>query len=267
MNLRWLVLPLALPILLAAAPVRADRQETGFLDRALQMNGHTYRYSVYVPRDFSRDRKWPVLLFLHGSGERGHEGLRPESIGLGPAIRWYPPRFPGLAVFPQCPDDSSWIGEPADAALAALDSTAAEFGGDPEREYLTGLSMGGYGTWYLAYYHPHRFAAIVPVCSGITTLPNDPDHDVFQLPATVGAADPYAVAAAGVSRIPCWIFHGAKDDAVPVAEARRMHAALQQLGSEVRYTEFPDLGHGCWDQAYGGDDLWQWLLSKRLGAR
>jgi predicted peptidase len=261
---RWKTLLISLLIALwtSSALAAEARQETGFLNRTLSLGGHTYRYSVYLPSDYTSDRTWPVILFLHGSGERGSEGLRPESIGLGPAIRWWPPRFPGLAVFLQCPEDSTWMGEPAQAALAALDATVEEFGADPDREYLTGLSMGGYGTWYLAYEHPERFAAIVPVCSGIVP-PEDDEHDVLQIPETLGAADPYLATARRVRALPCWIFHGAKDDVLPVEDARRMYAALKQLGTDVHYTEFAELGHGCWDPAYGGDELWSWLLAQR----
>ena len=120
------LVPLALPAIAAA------RQETGFLDRSLGLRGHVYRYQVFVPAGFGRERSLPVVLFLHGAGERGDDGMRATQVGLGAAIRWDRTRAPFIAVFPQAPADSNWFGEPGEAALAALDSAVAEFGGDTE---------------------------------------------------------------------------------------------------------------------------------------
>lgn len=145
--------------------------ETGFLDRSVRVNGTVYRYVVYVPHDLERTQMTPVVLFLHGSGERGSDGLKPSQVGLGTSIRFDSSRVPAIVVFPQCPAEQRWIGEPADAALAALDATMREFNGDPARTYLTGLSMGGYGTIHLALANPKRFAALVVVCGGLLPHP------------------------------------------------------------------------------------------------
>src|SRR5258706_6000375 len=138
--------------------------QTGFLDRNVIVAGKSYHYQVYVPADYATKPTWSAILFLHGAGERGDDGLLPTSVGLAPAIRQNPSRYPAIVVFPQVPRDSQWAGTPGDMAVAALQQTMREFHVDPSRVYLTGLSMGGHGTWYVAYRHPELFAAVVPLC-------------------------------------------------------------------------------------------------------
>jgi len=138
---------LALIALLASSAI-ARKHETGFLDRTVSVGGETYRYQVYVPRDLSSKKKWPIILFLHGVGERGDDGLQQTDIGIGHAIRAGASRFPFIVVMPQCRKDKRWIhAEMQRQAFAALEQAIREFHGDRERTYLTGLSMGGYGTW------------------------------------------------------------------------------------------------------------------------
>jgi predicted peptidase len=235
--------------------------ESGFLNRTLRVGEHEYRYVVFVPRNWSAARRWPVILFLHGAGERGSDGVRQTQIGLAAAIRWAPERFPALVVFPQAPEEERWIGEPADAAMAALDRTIAEFSGDPERVSLTGLSLGGFGAWHLALAHPHRFAALVPVCGGI--VPAGSATSVRQSPLTMNAADPYTFTAKALAHIPIWMFHGADDTVVFPSESRKMAAALEAAGAHFTYTELPATGHNAWDPAYGNAALWQWLFAAR----
>ncbi|HEX7049710.1 MAG TPA: prolyl oligopeptidase family serine peptidase [Longimicrobiales bacterium] len=229
--------------------------ETGFLDRMLDVAGATRRYQVFVPAGWHAGRRWPVILFLHGAGEGGADGLLQTEVGLGSAIRRHAGRFPVLAVFPQAPSGAAWRGRIAEAALRAVDAAIAEFRGDPARIYLTGLSMGGSGTLRMAAEHPHRFAALVPVCPG------------FDPPASAanpsGAGDPFLATARAIGATPTWIFHGARDDVISVGTTRRMVAALLRAGGNVRYTEYPDVGHGAWDAAYAEPMLVPWLLSYR----
>lgn len=247
-------------LLLTSCATMRPTSETGFLNRTVDHAGRTYRYVVYVP-DSDRTRMLPVVLFLHGAGERGDDGLRQTAVGLGSAIRWNPERFPMIVVMPQAPAETQWLADSATAAMIALDAATREFRGDPSRTYLTGLSLGGYGTWHLAMAHPGRFAALVPVCGGI--LKPETAESVRQSPLTAGAADPYAVTAERVRAVPAWIFHGAEDKTIPPSESRRMYAELQKLGADVRYTEFPGVGHNAWDPAYGNAELWTWLLAQR----
>jgi predicted peptidase len=228
-----------LPLLSVMALARTP--ETGFLNRTLISGNTTYRYQVFVPADWNPRSQWPVILFLHGSGERGDDGLLQTDVGLPHAIRNHAQTLPAIVVFPQCRNNKAWTDPDMEAqALSALDNSIKEFHGDKDRVYLTGLSMGGYGTWSLAAKDPERWAAIVPVCGG---------------------GDPKTAEA--VKDLPCWCFHGDADKAVPVGRSRRMMAALWAAGGHPNYTEYPGVGHRSWDRAYGTDYLYDWLLEHK----
>ena len=236
--------------------------ETGFLNRTVTVSNTTYRYVVYMPQDWTPQQKWPVILFLHGSIEKGDDGVRQSKVGLGLAVREHPERFPAVIVMPQCRNDADWAVDAMEAqALAALDASTKEFHGDPERTYLTGFSMGGYGSWSLASRHPERFAALVVVCGGILWPPavamKEPDPK---------ADNPYASTARKVAGIPVWVFHGDADRNVPVTESRRMVDALNAVKAPVKYTEYKGAGHFTWDRAYAEPELPEWLFTQRLKA-
>jgi predicted peptidase len=228
-------------------------RETGFLDRP--------GYVVYLPANYDSSRSWPVILFLHGSGERGTDAMRATQIGVAAAIRHQRDLVPAIVVFPIAPEDGRWLGAPADAAMRALDRTIDEFHGDRSRVYLTGLSMGGYGAYHLALAHPDRFAAMVVVCGGL--LPHPTTTAVQQSPLTAHADDPYAFVAQLIRHIPIRIFHGAKDDVIPVEESRHMNEQLKLAGADVQYTEYPDANHNSWDRAYSDAAMWKWLFAQR----
>ncbi len=256
----------ALPLLLilAATLPSFGRVQTGFLDRTVRVSGTDYHYQVYVPADFKKQKSWPVILFLHGSGERGADGLLQTDVGIAHAIRLNSSRFPFVVVLPQCGEGKIWGEQDMQAqALAALDASIKEFHGDRSRIYLTGLSMGGFGTWELAARNPRRFAALVPICSGVR-----PQADWPQLRVTVvddpKITDPYVEIARQIGNIPVWIFHGDADEAVPVAESRHMAEALKAANVKFKYTEYPGVGHNSWDRAYAEPDLVPWLLSQSL---
>jgi len=246
--------------LLAAQPLHAKKPETGFLDRAVTIQGIEYKYQVYLPVDWTTKKKWPVILFLHGAGERGDDGLIQSEVGIGTAIRRYRSRFPAVIVMPQCRKDI-WWSDPvmAEMAMSALAVSQKEFRGDPRRTYLTGLSMGGYGTWYLAANHPDKFAAIAPICGGILR----PDESRKQ---SADDTKPYTEAAQKVGKTPVWIFHGGDDPVVPVAESQHMAEAMKAVSAEVHYTEYPGVGHNSWEKAYAEPDFMTWLLSKSLNS-
>jgi len=253
----------ALLLILCAISASA-RVETGFLDRTVSVGGGSYRYQVYVPAEFRSKKSWPVILFLHGAGERGSDGLLQTDVGIGHAIRLQASRFPFIVVLPQCGKGKIW-GEPdmQAQALAALNASIKEFHGDRKHVYLTGLSMGGFGTWELAARNPGRFAAIVPICSGV-----QPEKDWPQLRVTLvddpKNSDPFAEVARRIGSIPVWMFHGDADPAVPVEQSRHMAEALKAAGADFKYTEYPGVGHVSWDKAYAESELVPWLLSKSL---
>jgi len=236
-----------------------------FVERSLELHGATYRYRVFVPDGWTAERRWPVVLFLHGSGERGSDNRAQLGQGLPPWLAEHGGDFPAVVVIPQAPAGSRWNGEVEQMALKALDDSIGEWHGDRRRLYLTGLSMGGYGAWQIALDHPGVFAAAAIICGGIRHPNDSADLHVQGIPAEAG--DPYAWIAAHLGTLPAWIFHGALDDVVPPEESRRMHAALQARGMEVRYTEFPGVNHGSWQAAYATKELWPWMLAHRLPVR
>lgn len=249
-------------MMLALVGILASVQQvqTGFLDRTVTVSGRAYHYQVYVPADYASKPTWPAILFLHGAGERGDDGLLQTNVGLAPAIRQNPSRYPAIVVFPQVPRDSQWVGTPADMAVAALQQTMREFHVDPSRVYLTGLSMGGHGTWYVAYRHPELFAAVVPICGWVRefvmfrgSVPVVPGDSAQIMPLLVQK----------LGKVPIWIFHGEVDQVVNVNGSREPAAALKAAGANVRYTELLGLNHNAWDAAYGSDEFVQWLFAQQ----
>jgi predicted peptidase len=256
------VISLLVGLSLTTSAVTAQVQpriETGFLDRSVSLGGQTYRYQIFVPSAYTPSQRWPVILFLHGAGERGNDGYMQTQVGLAPAIRQNVARFPAIVVFPQATPESSWTGTLARVALMALDQTTREYQTDPSRVYLTGLSMGGNGTWYIAYRNPKRFAAIAPVCGWIS--PQFWKAADAVVPADSG--ETYAAFGRQLRQTPTWIFHGEIDPVVPVDESRKAFAALQSAGGPVQYTELPGTGHNAWDPTYGSPKFWAWLFAQR----
>ena len=244
---------------LPTAPVNGQAVQTGFLDRSVTVNGVANHYEIYVPASYSTAQQWPVILFLHGSGERGGDGLLQTSNALGAAIRRSPSAYPAIVIFPQTPPDSSWVGDASQIAMAALDQTLSEFRTDPDRVYLTGLSIGGNGTWYVAYHHPDRFAAIAPICGFVTPLGSSP----WRTAVPPDSGDAFQALARQLGRVPTWIFHGEVDQAVPVAQSRQAAEAIRQAGGDVRYTEFLGMDHNVWDAVYASPQFLSWLFAQR----
>jgi len=244
----------------------ARNQATGFLNRTLSLHGATYKYQVFVPDNWSPKQKWPVILFLHGSGERGDDGLLQTDVGLPHAIRQNRSRFPAIVVIPQCLTGRWWTEpEMEEVALGALAATSKEFKGDPKRTYLTGLSMGGYGSWSLAWEYPGKFAAIVPICGGIVPTPSQlKEHPALAKISLPDDPKSYREVAQKIGKTPVWIFHGADDTSVPVEGSRKIYAASKAAGANVRYTEYPGVGHNSWDKAYAEPELMTWLLAQSL---
>jgi pimeloyl-ACP methyl ester carboxylesterase len=236
-------------------------QDTGFLNRRIELHGVTYRFQVYLPEDWRRDdgRQWPVILFLHGRGERGSEGMWQTQIGIAEAVRNHPDRWPFVIVMPQCPQNAHWTDAAMmELAMAALDRESAEFHGDPARTYLTGLSMGGYGAWELARLHPNRWAAIAIAAGGVFWS-YEPER--WQEASTLPAE--YARAA---GRTPVWLFHGSLDAVVAPRESESMFDAFKASGGNIRLWIYQGLKHDCWTRAYDEPELPRWLLAQRIPA-
>lgn len=240
-----LLCALSLPPVQAQAP-SPGRQVPQRLETAVQQEV-ALDYLLFLPRGYEPDggRRWPLLLFLHGAGERGSDLDRVARHGP-PRIAAADPDFPFVLVSPQCPARSWW--EPVEI-IALLDEVLRLHRVDPARVYLTGLSMGGFGTWATGLRYPDRFAAIAPVCGG---------------GATPDALRGLQRDRAALRSLPIRAFHGARDELVPVAESERMVAAVRRAGNDrAELTVHPEAGHDSWTATYADPKLYEWFLSHR----
>ena len=192
-------------------------------------------YLLYVPQDKPNNGLYPLLLFLHGSGERGND-LNILKKNGPPSFLDKETDFPFIVVSPQCPQNREWDTQ---SLLALLDHIENTLPVDKKRIYVTGLSMGGFATWNLAQAAPEIFAAIAPICGG-------------------GNLERLCM----MRDIPVWAFHGVKDTAVPYNESERLVQRLKELGADVKFTSYPDAGHDSWTSTYQNEELYKWLLSK-----
>ena len=198
-------------------------------------------YLLFLPHgyDATATNRCPLILFLHGAGERGTNLWLVAKHGP-PKIVTLETNFPFIVVSPQCPAGKIWSN---DLLLALLDDVENKFAVDLHRVYLTGISMGGFGTWSLGLSHPERFAAIAPICGGgelITPLLADKSQLIT---------------------LPVWAFHGAKDPVVPLEESERMVKLLKKYGvHEVKFTIYPEAQHDCWTETYANPELFAWFL-------
>lgn len=205
------------------------------------------RYLLYLPEGYSPGtaRTWPLVLFLHGAGERGND-LQRVAIHGPPKLVRQGTNFPFVLVAPQCPEGQRWE---TDSLLQLLDHVFQRHAIDRARVYVTGLSMGGYGTWKLALAAPDRFAAAVPICGGGERI------DVLLASRERLAA---------LKGLAFWAFHGAKDPVVPWEESERMVSALKKAGvAEVNLTVYPEAQHDAWTETYRNPELYDWLLRHR----
>ncbi len=234
---------------ITASSVRAEERPSGLLTRKVKVGAATYDYQVYVPAKIREGAKLPVILFLHGIGQRGEGGFVPAQGGANAMMRSYLEQIPAIVLLPQCRTGRYWHDpEMERMVMESLRQTVAEFGADEARLYLSGVSMGGFGAWHMASKHPGRFAALVPICGGSTLM----------------AADRFTPVARGIGRTPVWVFHGANDPIVPVSESRGMVAALKASGGDVRYNEYAGVGHNVWLNVLAEPELLPWMLAQRL---
>lgn len=205
-------------------------------------------YWLSLPKGYrgAADARWPLVLFLHGAGERGDELAAVKKHGVRDLAKAQA-QYPCILVAPQCPLGTWWV-EQVDALAALLDEIVTTYRVDVDRVYLTGLSVGGYGTWHLAAAYPQRFAAAVPICGGGVWWQGFPEK------------------AAVLKDLPLWVFHGADDDVVPLSESQRLVDVLTAHGSNVRFTVYPDTGHDSWTRTYRDPALYEWLFAQRKGA-
>ncbi len=195
-------------------------------------------YLLYLPEEYDEsDLELPLVLFLHGAGERGTDLEKVKVHGL-PRLINEGKEFPFIVVSPQCPENMFWN---IDILFALLDEIEENYRVDKNRIYVTGLSMGGNGTWSIALAQPDRFAAIAPVCG-------------WSVPSV----------ACTIKDMPIWVFHGAKDNVVPISSSEVMVKKLKSCSSNVKFTVYPEANHDSWTETYNNEELYKWFLEQSL---
>lgn len=227
-----------------------------FEARTFEADSGELKYRLLRPLGAAEGEKFPLVVFLHGAGERGDDNAAQlKHVVQELATDTMQARYPAFVIAPQCPRDGWWAGRrprrlgpdsppSVSLMLQLVDQLQSEFPIDPDRIYITGLSMGGYGTWGAILERPDLFAAAAPMC---------------------GAGDPEQVSK--VVNLPIWIFHGDEDRAVPVERSREMVAALKAAGGNPIYTEYPGVGHDCWTQTAQNRLFWDWLFAQKRSAK
>lgn len=234
-------------LILVSSVALAAETKTGFVDKSFKnADGSDSKYVLFVPHTYDGTKEFPVILFLHGSGETKGGQKMPVEQGIGPHIKRNEKTFPAFVVIPQA-ETRGWEadGPNGKRAMAMLDTTLKDYKIDASRQYLTGLSMGGYGTWSHAAAYADRWACFVPICGGVRN-----------------SADASATAEK-VKDIPCWCWHGDKDAAVKVEKSRELIEAMKKLGASPRYTELAFVTHNSWDAAYATPDLFTWMMQQK----
>ncbi|MEQ8789293.1 MAG: prolyl oligopeptidase family serine peptidase [Pirellulaceae bacterium] len=245
---------------LSAMTTSAFADETDAFQRRVyrDKDGGELPYRLLAPREYDAARQYPLVLFLHGAGERGADNQKQLIHGMGDFLRdEIRGKYPCFVVAPQCPQNKQWVAVPWSAdehtmpktpstplrqAVELVDALTKEFSIDEDRLYVTGLSMGGFGAWDAVQRHPQKFAAAAPVCGG---------------------GD--AALAKTIAGVPIWAFHGDQDNAVKVKRSRDMIEALKKAGGSPRYTEYPGVGHNSWAVTYRNPELYAWLFAQRRG--
>lgn len=199
-------------------------------------------YLLYLPEDYEKQQKWPLILFLHGAGQRGNDLEEVKVHGL-PKLIEQGKDFPFVIVSPQC-SEWRWWPDKLEVLIALLGQIEADYNIDTDRVYLTGLSMGGYGSWAMAYEYPHRFAAVAPICGGLDPVLADKFKDM-----------------------PVWAFHGAKDQVVPLARSAEIVESINNMGGSAKLTVYPEAEHDSWTQTYENPELYEWFLQHRISDR
>lgn len=196
-------------------------------------------FLLYLPKEYSSSGKFPLVIFLHGSGERGNDLEKVKTHGP-PKLVENGMEFPFILVAPQCPDGKRWTYLLTELSIM-IDEIKSKYSVDENRIYLTGLSMGGQGTWSLAIYLPEKFAAIAPVCGW---------SDFFEI--------------CKIKNLPIWVFHGAKDQIVPISFSETIVEALKNCRAEkIKFTIYPDAAHDSWTETYNNPEFYDWLLSNK----
>lgn len=210
-------------------------------DKSIQKDV-SLNYWLYLPAEYGKaEKKWPLMMFLHGIGERGSDLNRVNANGIAKLVA-EGKEFPFILISPQCPGDVFWT-DITDELIGLVDDVAENYDVDTNRLYVTGLSLGGFGTWRLIETYPDKFAAAAPICG----VGND------------------MIAFHRLKTLPIWVFHGAKDNVVPVEQSQRMVDAIKRAGNtSIKFTVYPEAWHDSWTDAYNDPELYEWFLEQSL---
>lgn len=223
----------AIPLRLAHSEERSARQQGAALDRPVRVQ---MGYLLYLPKDYDAQESWPLLLFLHGAGERGEDLELVKKHGP-PKLIEQGQDFPSIIVSPQCPPGRWWE---ATELSALLDEICENYKVDLDRISVTGLSMGGFGTWRLAFFEPDRFAALAPICGGGEIYWTKP-----------------------LAHLPVWAFHGNRDGLVPSDRSQAMVDELRKHGGHPELTIYPEAEHDSWTETYNNPEFYKWLFAQK----
>jgi predicted peptidase len=227
----------------------------GFAKRSVTQGGFVFPYQVFAPQNYVRTQKWPIVVALAGTGERGNDNERQVDVGVGLVVRAQSATFPAVVIFPQIPSDGSAETVFNQAVVQAIDDVVRDYNGDPDRVYLTGLSFGGTEGFSLLYNTPGRFAAFLTIAPGLCPR-------CISNGATLDQAE--RLVAEKLKALPIWIHQGDQDVSSAVAANRQLVADFRAVGSQsLKYTEYPGLGHTIWDMVYTTPAVWDWLFAQR----
>jgi predicted peptidase len=234
-------------VLFQAMPSMAQNTIDGFEGRTYKNSGHTMPYRLFIPKGYDPSKKYPLVLWLHGSGSVGNDNRKQISSASTLGTHTWTrsenqAKYPAFILAPQCPSGKAWTspGE-LTTVLEILAAVQKEFSIDSQRLYVAGQSMGGYGTWALIALRPNMFAAAIPLCGG--------GH----------VAD-----APRIAKIPIWAFHGEADPTVSVWESRKMIEAIKKVGGKPRYSEYPGVRHEVWERTFKEPGLLDWVFAQHL---
>jgi predicted peptidase len=236
-----------------SSPLPQEAQTNTFDEKTfVNARNERMRYLLFVPKDYDKQKKYPLVLWLHGGGSVGDDLQLLLRYGDKHGVRYFArpdnqSKYPSIIVAPQCPQNKSW-GDPNSEqpttemrlVLEILEKVQADYSIDGRRLYVTGISLGGYGTWDIIGRHPEMFAAAVPICGGGKTSK-----------------------ASLMVKTAIWAFHGAQDEVVNVSESRKMIMAIRDAGGKPKYTEYNGVGHNSWERAFTEQDLLPWMFAQR----
>ena len=263
-SVRFAIVGFLLTTIVSPARIMAEQKQDNrdLYEARVFVDGNQRKllYRMLMPKDYNEAKKYPLVMFYHGAGERGDDNYKQLVHGMSDfASDEIMDKYPCIVVAPQCPSGVQWVDvpwggdshtmpskptEPMRQSLDLIESLQKSLSVDQNRIYVTGLSMGGFGVWDAVQRHPDLFAAAVPICGG---------------------GD--AALAKKIAHIPVWMFHGDKDTAVKTSRSRDMTAALKKAGGSPKYTEYPGVGHNSWAQTYRNPELYAWLFAQQKPRR